>query len=59
MVSLITGLIIVGWPLLFWPLQSQREFHRWLPGLAIPWWVVVGAVALVVTMARAVGRTSK
>ncbi|HKA96189.1 MAG TPA: hypothetical protein VKD66_07975 [Streptosporangiaceae bacterium] len=56
--TLIAYLIIVSWPLLFWPLQSQLG-TRWLPGLAIPWWIMVGGVALLVTIARAVMRTRK
>jgi hypothetical protein len=56
--TLIAYLIIASWPLLFWPLQSQLG-TRWLPGLAIPWWLMVGGVALLVATARAVGRTRK
>jgi hypothetical protein len=56
--TLIAYLIIAAWPLVFWPLQSQLG-ARWLPGLAIPWWIMVGGIALLVAMARAAGRIRK
>jgi hypothetical protein len=50
------GLVAVGWPLLFWTVQSQRAYHNWLGTIAVGWWVIVGAVSLLVVLARIVSR---
>jgi len=52
----IAGLILVGWPLIFWTLQSQPGYHRWLIGLAIPWWIVVAGAGLTVMIVKAATR---
>jgi hypothetical protein len=51
--TVVAYLIIAGWPLIFWPLQSQLGTAHWLSGLAIPWWIMVGGITLLVIMARA------
>jgi hypothetical protein len=47
-----TYLVIMGWPVAFWPFQAQLGNHSWLE-LAIPWWIMVIGVTLLVTIARA------
>lgn len=44
--------VTVGWPLLFWFLQARRGYAGWLPGIAIPWWIVLGGSGLVVGLAK-------
>jgi|SoimicmetaTmtLPB_FD_contig_71_129095_length_510_multi_2_in_0_out_0_1 hypothetical protein len=54
---LVGGLILVGWPLL-WTLQSRPGDHRWLYGMAIPWWIVVAGAGLTVMIAKVLNRGS-
>jgi hypothetical protein len=51
--TVVAYLIIAGWPLIFWPLQSQLGTAHRLSGLAIPWWIMVGGITLLVIMVRA------
>src|SRR5215471_17447457 len=52
-VGLAIGLpVTVGWPLLFWLIQARRGYAGWLPGIAIPWWIVLGGCGLVVALAK-------
>jgi hypothetical protein len=44
--------VLVGWPLLFWLQQSRPGYQGWLGGIAIPWWIVLGASALVALLAK-------
>jgi hypothetical protein len=46
-----TYLIIMSWPVVFWPFQAQLGNHNWL-GLALPWWIMVAGVTLLVAIAR-------
>jgi hypothetical protein len=56
--AVITYVIIAGWPVVFLPFQSQLRPGSWL-ALAIPWWIMVGGLTLLVTVARAVLRVRK
>ena len=56
--AVITYVIIAGWPVVFLSFQSQLRPSSWL-ALAIPWWIMVGGLTLVVTMERAVLRVRK
>ena len=44
--------VAVGWPLLFWLIQTQRGYRGWLQAIAIPWWIVLGTTAFVFLVAR-------
>jgi hypothetical protein len=51
--GLLIGLpVAVGWPLLFWLVQTQHGYRHWLQAIAIPWWIVLGAAASVLLVAR-------
>lgn len=43
--------VSVGWPLLFWLVQAEPEYKKWLQGIAIPWWIVLGVTGLLVLVA--------
>jgi succinate dehydrogenase hydrophobic anchor subunit len=52
--SAITALLFIGWPFLFLLAQAHAEYRHWLTGIAMPWWVVVAGVALVVIVTKTV-----
>ncbi|MGE5289483.1 MAG: hypothetical protein ACM3ML_20245 [Micromonosporaceae bacterium] len=42
--GLLVGLpVVAGWPVLLWPVQAEYMHGDWLK-MAIPWWVLIGAV---------------
>jgi hypothetical protein len=45
--------IVAGWPLLFILMQSERGYHMWMRGIAIPWWIVLACGSAVFLAARA------
>lgn len=47
------GPVVVGWPLLFWLMETEKGYHLWMRGIAIPWWIVVGCSSLVILASRA------
>lgn len=51
--GLLIGLPVAGWPLLFWLVETQAEYRRWLQAIAIPWWIVLGVTASMFLVARA------
>ncbi len=51
--GLLIGLpVAAGWPLLFWLVQARPGYRGWFQAIAIPWWIVLGAAALVLLAAR-------
>ena len=51
--GLLIGLPVAGWPLLFWLVETQAEYRKWLQAIAIPWWIVLGVTASMFLVARA------
>ena len=52
--GLLIGLpVAAGWPLLFWLLRARPGYRSWFQAIAIPWWIVLGAAAFVLLVARA------
>ncbi len=47
------GPIVVGWPLMFVLIETDRGYHAWMRGIAIPWWIVVGCGGLMLLAAKA------
>jgi hypothetical protein len=47
------GPIVVGWPLMFVLIETERGYHLWMRGIAIPWWIVVGCGSLMLLAAKA------
>jgi hypothetical protein len=45
--------ILAGWPLLFILMQSERGYHLWMRGIAIPWWIILACGGAVFLAARA------
>jgi len=45
--------VVTGWPLLFLLIQTRHGYRHWLQGIAIPWWIIIGATTLVLLAARA------
>jgi hypothetical protein len=43
--------VVAGWPVLFWPAQAEYAGGNWLK-IAIPWWVLIGALGAEMLMAR-------
>jgi hypothetical protein len=43
--------VVAGWPALFLPVQGEYAAGDWLK-IAIPWWVVVGALSAEILLAR-------
>jgi hypothetical protein len=41
-----------GWPLLIWFRRAQPGYRNWLQGIAIPWWIVLGVIALMVLIMK-------
>jgi len=48
---MIATAVIAGWPALFLPAQAEYAGGDWLK-IAIPWWVVVGALGAEMLVAR-------
>ena len=44
--------VAAGWPLLFWLGQAQNGYQRWLPAIAIPWWILLAVYGLRLLLAR-------
>jgi hypothetical protein len=45
--------VVTGWPLLFWLIQTRHGYRHWLRGIALPWWIILGATTLLLLAARA------
>ena len=43
--------VVAGWPALFLPAQAEYAGGNWLK-IAVPWWVLVGALGAEMLMAR-------
>jgi hypothetical protein len=43
--------VVAGWPALFLPVQAEYAGGNWLK-IAVPWWVLVGALGAEMLMAR-------
>jgi hypothetical protein len=48
--------VVAGWPALFLPDQAEYAAGDWLK-IAIPWWVVVGALSAEILLARLVAES--
>ena len=53
LVFFVGGPIVVGWPLMFVLMETERGYHAWMRGIAIPWWIVVGCGGLMLLAAKA------
>ena len=53
LVFFVGGPIVVGWPLMFVLIETDRGYHAWMRGIAIPWWIVVGCGGLMLLAAKA------
>jgi hypothetical protein len=43
--------VVAGWPALFLPVQAEYAAGDWLK-IAIPWWIVIGALSAEILLAR-------
>jgi hypothetical protein len=48
---LVAGPVVAGWPALFVPTEAQNAGGNWL-SIAIPWWVLLGALSAQLLAAR-------
>jgi hypothetical protein len=48
--------VVAGWPALFLPVQAEYAAGDWLK-IAIPWWIVVGALSAEILVARLAANT--
>jgi hypothetical protein len=47
LLGLLVGVpVVAGWPLLFSLMHTQRGYHLWMRGIAIPWWIILAACAV-------------